>query len=98
MGSAAATALAFVAGRLHPALGILGVFLVFNPAFLALSELGDAFVGPAMAREAGHSYVLQVQVANVMVVLGYLLGIILWRWSRHHGATGQRARPVRRVD
>ena len=47
-----------------------------------LLELHDPFVGPAIIREAGSTYVLQSYIASTISIFLPLLGLILkWRTS-----------------
>ena len=45
----------------------------------------DPFVGPAIQHEAGLPYIVAVHVANALVVLGYISGVILWRRAKGTG-------------
>jgi hypothetical protein len=70
--------LALAAARVHPFLG-LGALVVYavlgGMPVLALAEVHDPLVGPAIRAEAGMGYVWQVYGANATVVLACLAGV-----------------------
>jgi hypothetical protein len=73
---------------LHPAL-LLAVIpmAVIGPAdapLTALSELYHPHVGPAVAREAGWTYIASVYATNALWPCGGLIGALYWRRVRKH--------------
>jgi hypothetical protein len=73
----AITPLALVVGRIHPLLGVLLLWVPYNPLGI-LSEIWDPHVGPAILREAGVGYIAQAYASGALVLLAYLLGVALF--------------------
>lgn len=73
----------FFLARKHPAFLFLVFPLVFMFASLHFSEINDPFVGKAIIREAGYSYVVQSYIAIFIGTILPLCGGITWLWRRY---------------
>lgn len=72
------TAIALAVGTLHPLLGLV-ILVVPNRPLGMLAEVHKPWLGPAIRAEAGPDYILHVYTANALVLLGYVVGVSLWR-------------------
>lgn len=77
-----ATIVALVTARIHPLLGAICTIPLMGKALSALSAVHDTFVGPAIYREAGQSYINQVHLANALVFCSYVSAVSLWILAR----------------
>lgn len=73
----------FLLARKHPAFLFLVFPFVFLFAFLHISELNAPFVGEAIIREAGYSYVVQSYIAIFIGTVLPFLGVFAWLRRRH---------------
>ncbi len=72
----------FFLARKHPAFLFLILAFIALFASLHISEINDPFVGEAIIREAGYSYVVQSYIAIAIGTLLPFLGAFAWLWRR----------------
>lgn len=83
---------AFLAGRRHPLLGVVALFVscyTGNWALYALDGVEDPDWGRAILAEAGRSYIVQTYLACLLELVGAAAGSTVWlvrRWKEwRHG-------------
>ena len=76
--------LGFFLARKNPIFLFLVYPLVFLFATLHLSELNDPFVGKAIIREAGYSYVVQSYIAIFIGIIFPFFGTLVWLKRRNY--------------
>lgn len=70
----------FLLSRYKWWLGSIVVLIAIALSWAQISEVRDAFVGPAIIREAGYGYVVHSYVASTISVVLPLVALILeWR-------------------
>lgn len=71
-------ALAFLLTRTHPLLGLIALVPLL-PVLGMVEECHEPSIGPAILREAGQTYVIQVHLALALAVVAYAAGYSIWR-------------------
>ena len=87
----ASAIVAVVAGRISPWFALLSVPLPLVYGLAVLFEFIDPYVGLAIAREGGVSYIVGVLGAALLVIAGHLVGGVLWWRKRPTGRSSGRA-------
>jgi NADH:ubiquinone oxidoreductase subunit 2 (subunit N) len=73
------TGIFFIAAQKHPLLMIVLLpFVPVNPALAVLTEIHDRRMGRAIYEEAGIAYIVQANVANALMLAGYVSGMVCW--------------------
>lgn len=85
-------ALALILTRAHPLLGLIALVPLL-PVLGMVEECHEPTVGPAILREAGQSYVVQVHLALALAVVAYAAGYSLWRRDRSKKSIGTNPEP-----